>query len=397
MLLNDAEEDSFFSITDCSGRQVSLLNNDNNNNTDNHADIIMSTRRTESCISNTTRETNLESTERNKDFMRDSMPIMNNQWQQQDSTNVVNTPSSPPISPNTTIVAMTTTTTTTTNNKTSKRRHQCSECHKSFTTSGHLARHNRIHTGEKNFPCLFPGCQSRFSRQDNMMQHYRTHMSPRSRRSHNKRSTGGTSLATVAAAGGQHATTRNNNVIKDTIRPKPRLHAHHRIRSDPFQTERPLTIDQHLSNYHRSNQERSTLPSIHHMITSSNSITTTTSSTTGTTTTTTTREGPTTTTTTFYQHRPLTFSKNIKNNGKLITSLLSPSSELSEQQYQSGFSREQSVIEKNNHNDINDSHGNHYQRNTSSVSNSSTTSSSSSSSPSSESLSQFANIVSTFG
>ncbi|KAI7858286.1 hypothetical protein BDC45DRAFT_434622, partial [Circinella umbellata] len=65
---------------------------------------------------------------------------------------------------------MTTAATTTTNNKTSKRRHQCSECHKSFTTSGHLARHNRIHTGEKNFPCLFPGCQSRFSRQDNMMQ-----------------------------------------------------------------------------------------------------------------------------------------------------------------------------------------------------------------------------------
>lgn len=47
--------------------------------------------------------------------------------------------------------------------------------------SGHLARHHRIHTGEKNFPCLYPGCPSRFSRQDNMMQHYRTHVSNRSR------------------------------------------------------------------------------------------------------------------------------------------------------------------------------------------------------------------------
>jgi hypothetical protein len=47
--------------------------------------------------------------------------------------------------------------------------------------SGHLARHHRIHTGEKNFHCLYPGCPSRFSRQDNMMQHYRTHMSSRSR------------------------------------------------------------------------------------------------------------------------------------------------------------------------------------------------------------------------
>ncbi|ORZ16650.1 hypothetical protein BCR41DRAFT_370444 [Lobosporangium transversale] len=65
-----------------------------------------------------------------------------------------------------------------------KRKYMCSHpgCHKCFTTSGHLARHNRIHTGERNFPCLMPGCPSKFSRQDNMMQHYRTHISPKSRR-----------------------------------------------------------------------------------------------------------------------------------------------------------------------------------------------------------------------
>ncbi|KAI9017999.1 hypothetical protein CLU79DRAFT_706153 [Phycomyces nitens] len=38
----------------------------------------------------------------------------------------------------------------------------------------------------------------------------------------------------------------------EEARPRPRLHAHHRIRSDPVQVEPPLTIDQHLSNYHRS-------------------------------------------------------------------------------------------------------------------------------------------------
>ncbi|KAF3160571.1 transcriptional repressor [Orbilia oligospora] len=58
--------------------------------------------------------------------------------------------------------------------KKSVRKYTC-HCGKSFTTSGHLARHTRIHTGEKNYECPQPGCGARFSRQDNCMQHFRTH------------------------------------------------------------------------------------------------------------------------------------------------------------------------------------------------------------------------------
>ncbi|KAK9347356.1 hypothetical protein V1522DRAFT_348601 [Lipomyces starkeyi] len=40
----------------------------------------------------------------------------------------------------------------------------------------------RIHTGEKNYVCPEKGCGARFSRQDNCMQHYRTHQSQGTKR-----------------------------------------------------------------------------------------------------------------------------------------------------------------------------------------------------------------------
>ncbi|GMG39880.1 unnamed protein product [Ambrosiozyma monospora] len=62
------------------------------------------------------------------------------------------------------------------------RKYRCKTCGKSFTTSGHLARHNRIHTGVKNHICPFEGCGARFSRQDNCMQHYKTHLHKKGRK-----------------------------------------------------------------------------------------------------------------------------------------------------------------------------------------------------------------------
>lgn len=51
-----------------------------------------------------------------------------------------------------------------------KKKHICGTCERSFTTSGHLARHSRVHTGERNHKCPFPGCETRCSRQDNLQQ-----------------------------------------------------------------------------------------------------------------------------------------------------------------------------------------------------------------------------------
>ncbi|KAI0355538.1 hypothetical protein OH77DRAFT_1381214, partial [Trametes cingulata] len=51
-----------------------------------------------------------------------------------------------------------------------KKKHVCQICTRAFTTSGHLSRHTRIHTGERNHKCPFPGCETRCSRQDNLQQ-----------------------------------------------------------------------------------------------------------------------------------------------------------------------------------------------------------------------------------
>lgn len=53
-----------------------------------------------------------------------------------------------------------------------KKKHVCPTCDRAFTTSGHLARHARVHTGERNHKCPFPGCETRCSRQDNLQQQY---------------------------------------------------------------------------------------------------------------------------------------------------------------------------------------------------------------------------------
>ncbi|KAJ8090578.1 transcriptional repressor [Marasmius tenuissimus] len=62
---------------------------------------------------------------------------------------------------------------------------QCSVCNAAFLSNCHLARHSKIHTGEREFECLFPGCGSRWARKDNLQQ--QIHCGGSSRRATKKR------------------------------------------------------------------------------------------------------------------------------------------------------------------------------------------------------------------
>lgn len=83
----------------------------------------------------------------------------------------------------------------------SERRHVCRICYKGFTTSGHLARHNRIHTGEKNHECPYEGCDQKFSRHDNCIQHYRAHVKRELRVSEALRTGNSNTSSTAGGAG----------------------------------------------------------------------------------------------------------------------------------------------------------------------------------------------------
>ncbi|KAJ3123551.1 transcriptional repressor [Physocladia obscura] len=56
-------------------------------------------------------------------------------------------------------------------------RYQCplQDCREMLGTSSHLTRHMRKHTGLRPYLCRFGPCERRFSRKDNMEQHYESH------------------------------------------------------------------------------------------------------------------------------------------------------------------------------------------------------------------------------
>ncbi|GMM33734.1 hypothetical protein DASC09_010590 [Saccharomycopsis crataegensis] len=67
------------------------------------------------------------------------------------------------------------------------RRFRCNICGKRYMTAAHLNRHETIHTGVRPYECPYPDCNSRFSRHDNCMQHFKTHNNPRGKTSRRMR------------------------------------------------------------------------------------------------------------------------------------------------------------------------------------------------------------------
>ncbi|CAO2621926.1 Zinc finger protein ZIC 3 [Lemmus lemmus] len=58
---------------------------------------------------------------------------------------------------------------------------ECPREGKSFKAKYKLVNHIRVHTGEKPFPCPFPGCGKIFARSENLKIHKRTHTGKGSR------------------------------------------------------------------------------------------------------------------------------------------------------------------------------------------------------------------------
>ncbi|KAG0210435.1 glucose repression transcription factor [Mortierella sp. GBA30] len=92
------------------------------------------------------------------------------------------------------------------------RKHICPvpNCFKSFTRSGHLARHIRSHTSEKLFVCPVESCGLGFTRSDALREHARTHVTRTRTRKSNADGTAKTKSGKKTVAHSPSSTARSS-------------------------------------------------------------------------------------------------------------------------------------------------------------------------------------------
>ncbi|OMH84101.1 Zinc finger protein [Zancudomyces culisetae] len=61
----------------------------------------------------------------------------------------------------------------------STKKYKCTYCTKRFSRPSSLKTHTYVHTGERPFPCDYPGCKKRFSVLSNLRRHSRVHNNPK--------------------------------------------------------------------------------------------------------------------------------------------------------------------------------------------------------------------------
>jgi len=56
------------------------------------------------------------------------------------------------------------------------KQYECEICRVKFSRKNSLIKHRMIHTGEKPYKCIFPGCTKAFSEKFNMKIHLKNHV-----------------------------------------------------------------------------------------------------------------------------------------------------------------------------------------------------------------------------
>ncbi|KAG0292525.1 hypothetical protein BGZ98_002545 [Dissophora globulifera] len=114
------------------------------------------------------------------------------------------------------------------------RKHICPvpNCYKSFTRSGHLARHIRSHTSEKLFVCPVEDCGLGFTRSDALREHSRTHVA----RTRSRKPEG---LKIRSSSGKKSASHSPSSTARNSMSPYPRSPSHSHSESEESMSDFP--------------------------------------------------------------------------------------------------------------------------------------------------------------